>query len=228
MLDDIMPTRPLSPRLPSRALGLVAALLIAACAPDKAEQAAESLKQGGDVEKIRALVLENVEKHVEAVGKVAAKVAPLFAGEEAPSEEALREALAGLVKPPEVIQALVFSPVDLNVVIDTDGVILARDRDGEGRRFQGRNLFEESPELREAFEKGAPTHVIGKLGRGEKAIPYLYFIAPIQKEGETVAAAVLGYGLWKEGRRITLQMLRETEKGDERILVVWAFAYLGD
>jgi hypothetical protein len=206
----------------------IVALALSACSPDGGEKAAESLKQGGDVAKIRGLVTENLEKHVEAVGKVAVKVAPLFVGEEQPSEETLRESLAGVVKPPEVIQALVFSPVDLMVVVDGDGVILARDRESEEREFKGRNLFEESPSLRAAFEKGKPGHALGKLGRGENAVPYLYFVAPIEREGKAVAAAVIGYGLWKEGRRITLQMRRETDQGDERVLVIWAFAYLGD
>jgi hypothetical protein len=211
------------------ALTMLATLSLAACTPDKAERAETAMREGQDVAKIKTLVKENAEAHVEAVTKVAAKVAPLFEGEEPPTEEKLRATLAGVVKPPEVIQTLVFSPVDLTVVVDTDGVILARDRDAEGgREFKGRNLFEESPELRAAFEKKKPTHVLGKLGRGENAVPYLYFIAPVERDGEAVAAAVVGYGLWKEGRRITLQMRRETEQGKERVLVIWAFAYLGD
>jgi hypothetical protein len=210
------------------AVALLATLALTACTPDKAERAEAALKEGQDVAKIKASVKENVASHVEAVTKVATKLTPLFAGEEAPSDEKLSAALAGVKKPPEVIQTLVFSPVDLMVVIDTDGVILARDREAEGREFKGRNLFTESPELRAAFAKGKPTHALGKLGRGENAVPYLYFIAPVEREGEAVAAAVLGYGLWKEGRRITLQMRRDTEQGKERVLVIWAFAYLGD
>jgi hypothetical protein len=207
---------------------MFALLALAACAPDKAERAEENLKEGQDVQRIKTLVKENLDAHVEAVTKVAAKLAPLFAGDEAPADEKLGATLAGVVKPPEVIQTLVFSPVDLMVAIDSDGVILARDREVEGREFKGRNLFEESPELRAAFEKGKPAHALGKIGRGEKAIPYLYFVAPIERDGKAVAAAVIGYALWKEGRRVTNQMRRETEQGKERVLVIWAFAYLGD
>ena len=208
--------------------GLVLALSLTACSSDKPQKTVEALERGGDVAKIKALVTENIANHVEAAGKVAAKVAPLFAGEEPPSEDALRSALAGVVKPPEVIQALVFSPVDLMVVVDAEGRVLARDRESEERSFRGRDLFEESAELRAAFAEGEPTQALGPLGRGDQAVPYLYFIAPIMREGERVAAVVLGYGLWKEGRRITLQMRRETEQGDDRVLIVWAFAYLGD
>ncbi len=212
------------------ALVLLASLALVGCESEtKSERAVSALHEGGDVERIRALVKENFEKHVEAVQKVANRLTPLFQSETPPSEEQLRSALAATTKPPEVIQALVFSPVDLMVVLDTDGAVLARDRDTDGNRFfEGRNLFEESPELRAAFERGKPTHVVGKLGRGDKAVPYIYFVAPIQRDGEAVAAAVIGYGLWKEGNRITLQMRREAEQGKERVLVIWAFAYLGD
>jgi hypothetical protein len=209
-------------------LAFFAVLALAACTPDKAERAEENLKEGKDVDRIKMLVKENLDAHVEAVTKVAGKLSPLFQGEEPAADEKLGATLAGVVKPPEVIQTLLFSPVDLMVAIDTEGVILARDRETEGREFKGRNLFEESPELRAAFEKGKPSHALGKIGRGENAIPYLYFIAPIERDGKTVAAAVIGYALWKEGRRITNQMRRETEQGKERVLVIWAFAYLGD
>lgn len=207
-------------------LTLSLSLALAGCGKTEIQRAMEALEKGEEIARIRAAVIEDLEKHQKGVEALAERVTPLFEGEEAPTTERLRAELEGVKRPPEVIQAFVFSPVDRLFVLSPEGVVLGSD---ESRPAEGeRNLFDESPGLKAALSQGASGHTVGALGQGDNVVPYLYFYAPIRKDGEIAGHALAGYALWKEGRKITLQMRREFGEQIREGAIIWAFAYHGD
>lgn len=205
---------------------IASAFVLSGCGKTEIQRAMETLEKGEEIQRIRASVTDDLKKHTDGVETLAARLAPLFEGDRPPDAAKLRTELLGVKRPPEVIQAFVFSPVDRLFVLSPDGVVLESDetkpQDGE------RNLVSESPGLEAALRSGRSGHLVGTLGEADRRTPYLFFHAPIAKGGETVAHAVAGYALWKEGRKITLQMRREFGEQIREGAIIWAFAYHGD
>ena len=201
-------------------------LALIGCGKTEIQRAMETLEKGEEIARIRTSIAEDLKKHTEGVEALSSRVAPLFEGEEVPSAARLSAELKNVRRPPEVIQAFVFSPVDRLFVLSAEGVVLGSD---ENKPAEGeRNIISESPGLRSALDQGSSGHLVGALGEGDGAVPYLFFHAPIKQDGETVAHAIAGYALWKEGRKITLQMRREFGEQIREGAIIWAFAYHGD
>src|SRR5690606_9680814 len=102
------------------------------------QPAMETLEKGEEIPRLRASVTDDLKKHTDGVETLAARLAPLFEGDGPPDAAKLRTELLGVKRPPEVIQAFVFSPVDRLFVLSPDGVALESDdtkpQDGERNR----------------------------------------------------------------------------------------------
>lgn len=226
IIKTVMRTLIVSPRLFYAFFALSIAFALAGCGKTEIQRAMEELEKGDEIARIRAFIKDDLKKHRDGAEALAARIAPLFEGETLPARAELSAELASVKRPPEVIQAFVFSPVDRLFVLSPEGIVLGSD---ESRPAEGeRNLFAESPNLEAALAEGAPGHLVGSLGAGDDAVTYLYFYAPIRKEGEIAAHALAGYALWKEGRKLTLQMRREFGDQIRDGAIIWAFAYHGE
>src|SRR4051794_21578323 len=124
-----------SPDLHSRALRarastmllLAAALVAAACGPDGAPNARRVIreKHAGEV---KAIVLEDIKRHLQGVAAAGARIAPGFATVEPKLRESqMRTALRLLTKPPRGIPQLIASARTFTAAVEPSGVVLATD-----------------------------------------------------------------------------------------------------
>ena len=177
---------------------------------------------------VRAIVREDVARHLRGVAAAAERVAPGFVvPDEKARETQMRTALRLLTKPPRGIPELIVSPRTFTAALAPSGLVLATDAKPESDRMTGQPLAAQFSVVREALAgKGGYAidqfPAIEKDGEGSVS---LLFAAPATKAGEVVGAVLTGIPLWRLSQRLTkqLQLDHVSEKG----AILWVYVYRG-
>lgn len=211
--------------------GLVAACVLGlvslACEEKTAEEAQRTLRQV-HLPELRAVVQQDVGRHVAGVREAADRLAPGFAVEDPEAREAqMRQALRYVQQPPKGIGPFMVSPMSFLAAVDEDGVVIARD--AEPDRMKGMDMRKAFDVVRDALEGGRVGHGMGEFGGdGEEDSSWsILFAAPVHHEGERLGAVVAGIPLWRLAQRLSRQMRLENVSAIESGLVLWAYALKG-
>lgn len=211
------------------ACSLIAAVLALAvgCEEDTAEQARETIRDE-HLPAMKAVVAEDVERHLIGIRKAADRLAPGFVVDDpAKRETQMRTALRYVQEPPKGIREFITSPMSFLAAVGPDGVVLARD--AEPDRMKGMDMTQ-FPVVREALKSGEVGTDLGEFkgeAEGESSWSIL-FAAPVEADGERVGAVVAGIPLWRLAQRLSRQMRVDHAPEIEEGLVLWAYLLKGD
>lgn len=210
-----------------RVLPLLLLLLCLACGPDGAPNARRVIRETHAGE-VKALVTDDVKRHLVGVEKAAERIVRGFAvADPAERETQMRTALRLLTKPPRGIPELVASARSFTAAIEPSGVVLATDAPKDRDRMTGVNLGEEFQVVKDALA-GKTAYAIEQfpaIEKGAQGSVSLLFAAPSRKDGQIIGAVLTGIPLWKLSQRLTkqLQLDHVSEKG----AILWVYVYRG-
>jgi hypothetical protein len=210
-------------------LALATLVMTGACGPDGAPNARKVIRETHAGE-VKAILLEDIQRHLRGVDAAAERIVRGFAVEEPTAREAqLRTALRLLTKPPRGIPELVASARTFTAAVAADGVVLATDAKDENDRMTGVNLRERFPVLRDALEAkkvGFAIHQFPSLKPGVEGSISLLFAAPSLKHDSVVGGVLTGIPLWRLAQRFTRQM--QLDHASEKGTILWVYLYRGD
>lgn len=207
--------------------GLIGAsvLVLAACEDDAAVKQVEERLRTVDLARVEELVQQDLENHQAGVVKAAEKLAPGFGVSDPQKRELqMRVALRILQQPKKGIDEFVASPMSFLAALDTDGVVIARDRNPD--RMKGQDYKARFDVVRQALEGSAATG-LGEFFAEDPHAPSswsILFAAPAIREAEVVGVVVAGIPLSRLAQRLSRQLRVEQEQGEP----VWVYLYKGD
>lgn len=200
-------------------------IALAACENSAAIERTETQLREVDLQRVRALVQQDLENHQAGVVKAAAKIAPGFAVDDAEKRESqIRAALRILQQPKKGIDEFVASPMSFLAAIGPDGVVIARDREED--RMTGQDFKSRFEVVRQALA-GSSVTGLGEFFAQDPEAPSswsILFAAPSMKDGKVVGAVLAGIPLSRLAQRLSRQFRVEAAKDDP----VWVYLYKGE
>jgi hypothetical protein len=210
------------------ALFLLSLCLCLSCGPDGAPNARKLLREKHASE-VKALVLDDVKRHLVGVARAGERVGRGFQVElPAERESQMRTALRLLTKPPRGIHELIASARTFTAAIDTTGVVIATDAKKESDRMTGVNLGAKFAVVRDALA-GKTSYAIDEFPAVEKDAEgsvSLLFAAPSTRDGAVVGAVLTGIPLWRLSQRLSKQ--QQLDHVSEQGAILWVYVYRGD
>jgi hypothetical protein len=210
------------------ALFLLSLCLCLSCGPDGAPNARKLLREKHASE-VKALVLDDVKRHLVGVARAGERVGRGFQVElPAERESQMRTALRLLTKPPRGIHELIASARTFTAAIDTTGVVIATDAKKESDRMTGVNLGAKFAVVRDALA-GKTSYAIDEFPAVEKDAEgsvSLLFAAPSTRDGTVVGAVLTGIPLWRLSQRLSKQ--QQLDHVSEQGAILWVYVYRGD
>lgn len=199
--------------------------MIGACGSEGAAHARKVVREKHAPE-VRALVADDVRRHLVGVEAAGLRVAPGFSVADAAQRATqMRTALRLLTKPPRGIPELIASPRTFTAAIEPSGKVVATDARAESDRMTGFDLGRVFPVVRDALagRRGYAVDQFPAIELGTEGSVSLLFAAPAQKQGQTVGAVLTGIPLWRLAQRLTkqLQLDHVSEKG----AILWVYLY---
>jgi hypothetical protein len=202
--------------------------LALACGDDGAPHARRVVREQHATE-VRAIVREDIRKHLVGVAAAGDRVAPGFVVEDPKLRGTqMRTALRLLTKPPRGIPELIASARTFTAAIEPSGIVLATDAKPDIDRMTGADLGKQFALVRQALagETGYAVDQFPPVEKGAEGSVSLLFAAPSRRAGKIVGAVLTGIPLWRLSQRITkqLQLDHVSEKG----VILWAYLVRGD
>jgi hypothetical protein len=217
------------PRIVASALAFALSALLGACGPDGAPNARRVIRET-HAREVKAIVVEDIQRHLVGVTAAGARIAPGFATPDFKLRESqMRTALRLLTKPPRGIPQLIASARTFTAAVEQSGVVLATDAKEDKDRMTGANLLSDFEILQKALAGVASYQVdqFPALEEGTEGSVSLLFSAPANKPGVgTVGAVLTGIPLWRLSQRLTKQL--QLEHVSEKGAIVWVYVYQGD
>jgi hypothetical protein len=207
---------------------LVLVALFTACGPDGAPNARRVIREQHAAE-VKAIVADDIARHLVGVEAAGARIAPGFAVEDAKLRASqMRTALRLLTKPPRGIPQLIASARTFTAAVEPSGVVLATDAKEESDRMTGVNLGQVFPVVRDALsgKTGYAVVQFPAIEKGAEGSVSLLFAAPSRKDQQVVGAVLTGIPLWRLSQRLSkqLQLDHVSEKG----AILWVYVYQGE
>jgi hypothetical protein len=203
---------------------LIIVLAVIGCENSAAIERTETQLREVDLPRVLVLVQQDLENHQAGVVKAAAKLAPGFAVADPEKRESqIRAALRILQQPKKGIDEFVASPMSFLAAIDTNGVVIARDREQD--RMTGQDFKSRFEVVRQALA-GSSVTGLGEFFAKDPEAPSswsILFAAPSMKDGEVVGVVLAGIPLSRLAQRLSRQFRVEAAKGDP----VWVYLYKG-
>ncbi|MGB8328615.1 MAG: cache domain-containing protein [Polyangiales bacterium] len=197
---------------------------LVACEDRAALERTEHQLRNEDLQRVRALVRNDLEHHQAGVEKAAAKLGPGFALSDSVEREVqVRAALRILQQPKKGIDEFVASPMAFLAAIGADGVVIARDREPD--RMKGQDFASRFEVVRLAL-RGAATTGLGEFYAQDPNAPSswsILFAAPSVQAGRVVGVVLAGIPLSRLAQRLSRQFRVEQKEGAP----VWVYLYKG-
>jgi hypothetical protein len=202
------------------------------------------------VDRVRAIVDEDLQRGLTGVTAAAALVAPGFATEDATIRERdFRYAISHRIRePPRGIPELMISPISFVAVVGADGHVICRDWDpadhgGEADPMRGLDVGALFPHVHAALTDGTASYQLVEFqprpppppapgtdpvdaGPPPAASVTVLYASPARVDGHVVGAVIAGTPLQSTARRLTLQIRAESEMNTGAI--VWVYLFRGD
>lgn len=202
--------------------------LCVGCGEDGAAHARRVIRDKHAVE-VRALVRDDIARHLVGVTAAGARIVPGFAVEDPKLRGTqMRTALRLLTKPPRGIPQLIASARTFTAAVEPSGIVLATDAKPEIDRMTGIDLGKQFAVVREALagKAGFAVDQFPALEAGTEGSVSLLFAGASQRGGATLGAVLAGIPLWRLAQRLTkqLQLDHVSEKG----AILWVYMVRGD
>ena len=201
-----------------------------ACGPAGAPSARAKIRTE-HAPRAAAIVLEDLVTHTRGLRYAANRIAAGFVkvqGEQ--QDHDMRQVLRLVRNPKKGVSELVISAMSFLAVVDTNGVVIARDLDRDKDQMKGMNLAKDFATVRGALA-GTEGYEIGEfknLNEGGKPSVTIVMAAPARFQDKVVGAMVLGIPLWRLQQRISKQLQSEEAGKKDKSSVLWAYVYRGD
>ncbi|MDB4973856.1 MAG: hypothetical protein JWN48_2197 [Myxococcaceae bacterium] len=207
---------------------LLAWSLTLGCGEDGAAHARRVIRET-HAREVRAIVREDVARHLVGVAAAGARIAPGFATPDPKLRSSqMRTALRLLTKPPKGIPQLIVSARTFTAAVEPSGVVLATDAKPEIDRMTGVDLAKQFEVVRAALAgtTGFAIDQFPAVEQGAEGSVALLFAAASRKSGTPVGAVLTGIPLWRLAQRLTkqLQLDHVSEKG----AILWVYLLRGD
>lgn len=214
----------------SLSLAPLAALVLSmlGCGADGAPSARRTIRERHAAE-VKAIVREDVRKHLIGVEAAGERVAPGFAVADAAQRgNQMRTALRLLTKPPRGIPELIVSARTFTAAIEPSGIVLATDAKPENDRMTGVDLGKQFAVVREAVagKVGYAVDQFPPIEKGSEGSVSLLFAAPSKRAGAIVGGVLTGIPLWRLAQRLTKQL--QLNYAQQKGTILWVYLVRGD
>jgi hypothetical protein len=209
-------------------LWLLALLALAACGPEGAPNARQTIRET-HAREVKELIAGDVARHLTGVAKAADKIVPGFLVVDAATRDTqMRTALRLLSKPPRGVPELIASARTFVAAIAVGGVVIATDAKKEVDRMTGLDLAKQFALVRDALE-GKTGYAIDQfpaIEAGGEGSVSLLFAAPSRKDDKIVGAVLVGIPLWRLSQRLGKQL--QLDHVSETGTILWVYVYRAD
>jgi hypothetical protein len=214
------------PKRPEAAvrLGLLLAGMLAWSCGDEGAANARRVVRDKHVAEMRAIVSEDIRKHLVGVAAAGERIGPGFAvADPAQRGSQMRTALRLLTKPPRGIPELIVSARTFTAAIEPSGTVLATDAKPESDRMTGADLAKEFAVVRDALagKAGYAIDQFPAIEKGTEGSVSLLFAAPSKRGGQIVGAVLTGIPLWRLAQRLTKQI--QLNHAQEKGAILWVY-----
>lgn len=201
-------------------------VVLGACGPDGAPNARKVVREQHAAE-VKAIVMDDIKRHLRGVETAGSKVARGFAVEDATQRrDQMRAGLRLLTRPPKGIADLIGSARTFVAAVDPAGMVIATDAQQADDRMTGVQL--KFPVLRAALggKVGYAVDQFPALEKGAEGSVSLLFAAPSLRDTQVVGAVLTGIPLWRLAQRLTKQL--QLDHASEKGVILWVYVLKGD
>ncbi len=205
--------------------------LMAGCGPEGAPEEQRVILRE-HIPRLKEVIAEDRGRHWDGIHEAGERLARGFEVEDPETRQRqMRFALNRVQEPPRGIGAFIASPMSFLAAVDTDGIVVARDGDGEHDSMAGTNFAERYPAVEAALREGRRGMQLAEFPAleegGESGFSWI-FVGPAKRNGEVVGAVVAGIPLWRMAQRLTQQLRLERAEEIGNGAIIWAYVTKGE